>query len=52
MEEDVVELFFEVVGGGLVEVVAVFEEVEGLAEVGAYELGVGLVAVEGAFDAV
>ena len=30
MEEDVVELFFEVVGGGLVEAVAVFEEVEGL----------------------
>ena len=47
-----VELFFEVVGGGLVEAVAVFEEVEGLAEMGAHELGIGSVTVEGAFDAV
>lgn len=44
VEEDLVELFLEVVGGGVVEPGGIFEQVEGLAEVLAYEGGIGLVA--------
>ena len=49
-EEDGVEEFLEVVGGYLVETVAVLEEVEGLGQVLADLVGVGVVAVQVVLD--
>ena len=51
VEEDLVELLLEVVGGGGVEPGGIFEQVEGLAEVLAHEAGIGLVAGQSALDA-
>ncbi|WP_043562506.1 hypothetical protein [Actinomyces israelii] len=51
-EEDLVEQLLEVVGGGDVHAVAVFEQVQGLLEVLADLGGVGLVAIELALDGV
>ncbi|WP_367379028.1 hypothetical protein [Actinomyces sp. oral taxon 448] len=49
-EEDGVEEFLEVVGGCLVEAVAVLEQVEGLGQVLADLVGVSVVAVQVVLD--